>query len=493
LSDSKTMRFKSLPPVSCRLISPVALFAVFFAAFCAMAQSAPVSEDKPWVPSRNPLTQHAAGQAKSEYVIDSNAVYTLAELIDLAEEHNPETRAAWHNAKAEAASLGIAKSALYPTIAAVALAATTRAGALIGEGFHKQTEGYFYPDLTIDYLLFDFGERHATIAAARANLIAANFAFNDAHRRIIAQVMSSYYRLLYTMGQEDAARADLTNAQAVQKDAEQRLANGLATLPDVLEAKAATAQADFDLQAVIGAEEIAYGDLSTTLALPADSQYHVQGIQDITIPEAMSEPADEAIDRALDQRPDLLEQVARLRAAEADVTRARSAYFPTLSFAGTGGVVRAYGQQDLYPGSYAEAPSWDFQLSLRWTVFDGLRRERAVSQAAERRQQTQAEIDGLRDQISDEVWAAYSNTKTALRQRKAAAALLEASSESYTAALKAYNFGVRSLLDVVAAQKALAQARTADISARTQVLTQTATLAFRTGDLLRMRPVKTTP
>ena len=48
-----------------------------------------------------------------------------------------------------------------------------------------------------------------------------------------------------SMGQEDAARASLSDAQAVQQAAEDRMAHGLATLPDVLEARSATAQADY--------------------------------------------------------------------------------------------------------------------------------------------------------------------------------------------------------------------------------------------------------
>jgi hypothetical protein len=42
------------------------------------------------------------------------------------------------------------------------------------------------------------------------------------------------------------------------------------------------------------------------------------------------------------------------------------------------------------------------------------------------------------------------------RQRQAAAALLAAADRSYAAALRSYDLGLRSLLDVVAAQKALA-------------------------------------
>jgi len=89
------------------------------------------------------------------------------------------------------------------------------------------------------------------------------------------------------------------------------------------------------------------------------------------------------------------------------------------------------------------------------------------------------------DQVADEVWRSYSNVKTALRQREAATALLQAARQSYVAAVDAYGYGVRSLLDVTAAQRVLAQARSADVAARTGVLDALANLAFRTGDLVR--------
>jgi len=51
--------------------------------------------------------------------------------------------------------------------------------------------------------------------------------------------------------------------------------------------------------------------------------------------------------------------------------------------------------------------------------------------------------------------------------------------------LESYNYGVRNLLDVTAAQKVLAQARSADVLARTRVLSALADLAFRTGDSIQ--------
>ena len=73
----------------------------------------------------------------------------------------------------------------------------------------------------------------------------------------------------------------------------------------------------------------------------------------------------------------------------------------------------------------------------------------------------------------------------AFRQREAATALLDAATQSYAAAIESYDYGVRNLLDVTAAQKVLAQARSADILARTEVLASLSDLAFRAGDLIQ--------
>jgi outer membrane protein TolC len=128
--------------------------------------------------------------------------------------------------------------------------------------------------------------------------------------------------------------------------------------------------------------------------------------------------------------------------------------------------------------------TWDAKLSLTWNLFDGFARESRLARAQADQKQAAAQVDATRDEAENQVWAAYSNARTALRQQKAAAALLAAATESYDAALQSYNYGVRSQIDVVSAQRALAGARTADITARTQLLTGIATLAYQTGDLL---------
>src|SRR5579862_1014368 len=219
-----------------REIAATCLF--FLSPLSVRAQKAPTTPDKAW---SNPTAEQSLNKQFStlpdtKYSLDPAKAYTLAELIDLAEQHNPETRLAWQEAKARAAALGIARSALFPTLAAVAVGNTSRVQIFFNTEFVRQTYGIFEPELHVEYLIFDFGGRGGAIDAAKANLLAANLTFNNTHLKIIFQVTSAYYRLLNAMGQMDAAEANLKNAQAVEEDAKDRLQNGLATKPDVLEA-----------------------------------------------------------------------------------------------------------------------------------------------------------------------------------------------------------------------------------------------------------------
>jgi len=455
----------------------------------ACGQTAPSSPDHPWHTSaEQQLETEVKGIRNPGFAVDPAKTYSLAELVDLAESHNPDTRVAWERARAQAAVLGIARSELYPTLVAVALSQTTRDEILIGSKFFRQTVQDFAVAVELNYTVFDFGARSGRIDAAKAETLASNFAFNDVHRKIIYQVQRAYYELLNASGQEDAARANLANAQAVQQAAEERLNNGLATLPDVLEARSATAQAEYELQAVLGAEEIARGDLGTSLGSSPSTTIHVQALKDLTIPDSVGDTVDSAIDRALAQRPDLLQQVAEIRSANAKIKEARSAFYPSLTVTARPSGDVLFGLQQQNPWAYTADLTGGVILNLNWTLFDGGARRNNLVRAQADEHAAEAQANSTRDQIANEVWAAYSNLNTAFRQHQSAEALLEASSKSYDAALESYNYGLRNLLDVTAAQRTLAQARSADVLARTQVLTALVNLAFRTGDSVQPKP-----
>jgi outer membrane protein len=191
------------------------------------------------------------------------------------------------------------------------------------------------------------------------------------------------------------------------------------------------------------------------------------------------------MDRAFDHRPDLQTLVAGIREATAQRKEAKAAFYPSLSLSASPSAQSLYVLQQNLPWGHTSDLTGGVALSLNWTVFDGGQRKSRLAQSEAQIRQAEAQVSAARDRIEDEVWTAYSNLDTAFRQREAATALLDAATQSYAAALESYKYGVRNLLDVTAAQKVLAQARSADILARTQVLATLSDLAFRVADSIQ--------
>jgi hypothetical protein len=81
-------------------------------------QVAPTS-DRPWAPPNLPAYENALRKGsvgaleRGKEIVDVQKEYTLPALIDLAEQLNPATRAAWQNARQALALVGVSKSAYY--------------------------------------------------------------------------------------------------------------------------------------------------------------------------------------------------------------------------------------------------------------------------------------------------------------------------------------------------------------------------------------------
>lgn len=450
----------------------------------AVAQRAPTSPTEPWIPDEHVDSLRLTTTTPHDFEMQTDHVYTLPELIDIAESNDPATRAAWAQAKASANAVGIAKSELYPTLVATAAGKTFLNPPLLYNTFVVQDIGVFETSLKINYTLLDFGTRRSEISAAQAKLLAANLGFNYKHLIVIQKVATAYYNFLNATGLRQSAEVSFKDAQSLQAAAEERLANGLATLPDVLEARALAARANYDLQNTKGNEEAAFGDLATLLTASPTKPFQVAPLSELQVPNELDQSVDQEIHIAFANRPDLLALAAKSKAAKAEISKNRAAYFPTLEFGGAKGWLRGWGQQDNEPGTYAQTKTYEAELGIKWTVFDGFRRENRLAQAKAEYMATQAEVHEEQDLIADKIYRDHVSAQTALQQRRAATALLDASGESYAATLESYKDGVRNILDTLSAERELAQARAADVTARTQVLQTLLNLAFRTGDLL---------
>jgi outer membrane protein len=500
--------------VSIRLITLQLLLAI---AVASARNDPPPSADRTWSPPNlSKYESELAGQRfnnreGSRVSINPRKVYNLAELIDIAERNNPETRVAWERARHAAAAIGLSESAYYPFIVASAAAGYDRAfipfptlaldqkrlpslGAVsVTGGGSLVTEAQVYrAELSAKWLLLDFGERSAVVASARERLMIANVGFNATHQKIVFQVTERFYHLGTARQKILVARSALEAAQIVEQAVQARVDNGLATNPELLQAQQQSAQSAFEIEAATGLESDARVALVESIGLLPTVPLNVADLGQRSTSDQAHGSVDELIGRALSQRPDLVAKLANVHAKQNEIRRVRAEYYPKVAIdahvSETELDVSVAGSK--YFGDHK--PTFGAFLTVDVPIFDGFGRRHKMEMAEAELRGAENELAGARDSAVREVWKAYTDFKTALRKQDSAAKLVTASQNAFDAVLESYRNGLGTYPEIGGAQRNLASARSVSHDTQSAIFTSVAALALSTGDLARpsARPLR---
>ena len=175
-------------------------------------------------------------------------------------------------------------------------------------------------------------------------------------------------------------------------------------------------------------------------------------------------------------RPDLAAAESRARQATASVRSTRSQGLPSLTLNGNGG--RVYSDVSQFSGG-----SYTFSLALQIPLFTGFSQSYADQAARERAALAQAQADGIRQLVMQQVFTSYYALQTATQRVHTTRDLLASAQQSEEVALGRYQEGVGTILDLLTAQKALADARAQQSQARWSWLLALAQLAHDGGVL----------
>src|SRR3954469_5030540 len=494
---------------------------VFLAIAVASARNdPPPSSERTWAPPtlgnyERELAGHGV-EADSRVLINPRKIYGLAELIDLAERNNPETRVAWERARGAAAAVGLSESAYYPFLVASAAAGYDRAfipfptltanpthpslsNVRITGGASLVTEAKVYRgEVKAKWLLLDFGERSAVVAASREQLMMANVGFNGTHQKIVFQVTDRFYQLGTVRQKVLVAQSSLEAAQQVEQAVQARIDNGLATQPELLQAQQQTAQTEFDVEATTGVESDARVALVESIGILPTVPLKVADLGQRSTSDQPNGSVDELIARALSQRPDLVAKLANLHAKEAEIRRVRAEYYPKVAIDGhvseTALDVSIAGSKNFGDNK----PTFGAFLSVGVPIFDGFARRHKMEMAEAEMRSAESELAGARDSAVREVWKAYTDFKTALRKQESAAKLVAASQNAFDAVLESYKQGLSTFPEIVSAQRNLASGRSVTHDTQSAIFTAATALALSTGDLARpssrpVRPIQKSP
>jgi outer membrane protein TolC len=416
--------------------------------------------------------------------LDPSHMYSLPELIDLAESDSPEGRIAWAQAKARMEQAGVARASYLPIVAFAAQGSDLRAivpfpKPIAPRGYVTVEEPIFNAQLELEYTLLDFA-RGARLESARAVQLASTLRFGRTQQQIAYNVSVQYYREQLEAGRLAAAQTILQTAETLEQSAQSQFDNGRATLPDLQNAQAGVAEAQFALASAEGAVKKAKLALTEVVGVEPTTEIDLPPQAASVTSDALSPQVETLIQEAWKSRPDLLARAQDLKRAQEAVNVAHAAYRPTVRLSSAAGQTATWPTADFGALGYANVSTWSAAVSLKWELFNGARRHEVAAALAEH-QSSVEEQRAAQDRVTREVWQSYVDYQTAAEQQRAAQSFLAASQTSYDSSLDAFQYGVRSLVDVVQAQRQLAQARLAVVDANAQLTLSASALTFATG------------
>jgi outer membrane protein len=231
------------------------------------------------------------------------------------------------------------------------------------------------------------------------------------------------------------------------------------------------------------AAKSARGTLAVAIGSPADQPLKLDAEPVPAEVPALIGRMSDLMAEAARQRPDLAAALAQRDSAQADITVAGAAGRPSISIGAGRDFVDTTG-----------IPNQNYSLvgvTVTVPIFTGFNVGYGVRQAQAALEAREASAEQVRLQVSLDVWNAYYALDSANQQLTATATLTKTAENNQQVALGRYQSGVGTIIDVLTAQTAAANARQLRISAELSWQVSRTQLALALGRLAGAAPLTT--
>jgi outer membrane protein TolC len=427
---------------------------------CASRQQPDLPKIDDYLPQTAPVAPASSGDtdstpAEPQPLVGARAL-PLETCVEIALDRNPVVRAAAEGVAISREQVGEALAPFYPEVGldtgysrfqrhaflpnSLALPAI---GTIIGP------EDDWSAGFRARYVFFDSGAREAQLRAARARQGVSEEEARVAHQDLVLSVRKAFYGLAAALEGQRVANENRDRAADHLRLAEERKAAGAVPLADVVRARVAVAEADLAVVQARSLVQVARGGLNTAMGLPVET--------DVTIAAALGTgptPAQIVLDQALQQavqgRPELKAALNRIAAARQGVSGAQRAFGPKLR------TEAGYGWRDSQ--WLPEDEEWQVGVAMEWPLFNGKARMHrlARSKAELRREEAQTKYQVQR--VREEVWSAYARLQAAFETVETQKVRLRDAEESERLARERYEVGAGIMTDLLDTQTALFRA-----------------------------------
>jgi multidrug efflux system outer membrane protein len=391
----------------------------------------------------------------------------LRTLIRTALQHNYDLRIAASHVLEAQAKLGITRADQFPTVSGGAAIADVRTAQSKFLPAFEMSTGQV--NASAIWELDFWGQYRRATEAARANLLASQWAQQEVVSTLVADVASAYFQLRALDLQLEISKRTLNSRQESLRLTRVLADGGATSLLDVRQAEQLVFTASAEVPSLEQQIEQQENLLSVLVGENPGDLPRGQALAEQRQPPGVPAGLPSAL---LERRPDIREAEDQLIAANAAIGVARAAYYPQISLSGTGGF-QSSALSNLFSGP---AGAWSFGASLTQPIFTGGRIRSGV-RLAEARQQTallvyQQSIQAAFRSVSDAL-VAYRKTHEFRKQEEL---LFQSAQDAARLSHMRYIGGVTGYLEVLtnetnafSAELSVVQARQNELLALVQL------------------------
>ncbi len=318
-----------------------------------------------------------------------------------------------------------------------------------------------------------WGRIRRNVEAARSNAQASAADVANTDLSLSSMMATAYFQLRGLDAQTKLLNATVSDLEKQLDLAQRRLAGGVATNVDVLQAQTQLETVRAQLVDV-GVARAQNEHLIGTIA-----DYKLPGFSippsplDLPLPKVpLGVPS-----QLLERRPDIAAAERRTQAANAQIGITVSAFYPTITLNGDGGFESTHG------GTWIQGPSalWSLGAQAAELLFDAGKRKAMTRQA---RDQYDAQVSGYKGVVFlafNDVEDQLSSLRILENESTAEQRAVDAAQHSYDLSNQRYKGGVTSYLEVLTAEQTLLQNQRTAIDLQTRQFVSSVALVRSLG------------
>jgi len=366
---------------------------------------------------------------------------TLEECIFTALTEHPDLKAA--ESRVDSARAGIGAAAADKNTQLSASGSYTRSDSR----FADHDTGAYNTGVQVTQSLFDWGRANLRIGGARLSTNAAEADYLQTRDNVIANVRSAYYALNRSIRQHAVAETRHRNYEQRLDWARSYYQVGTKAKIEVTKAEADLSNSKLALVRTESSAQQSKAELASAMGVPLSRIEHITDVLDY---EDWDIPIEQAVQRALANRPELLAKQKRVEYAKTQLELQMKGLSPSISVSGG---YTAFGSAPF------DDNSWNARISVNVPIFDGGLTKSRVEGARADLAAANAEFDSLTNSVMLDVRRAWESLVEAKQALSASIESERYAKETLDLALGRYKAGVGDSLEISDAVDSYASAQ----------------------------------